>query len=97
MKLAKKFFLIVKKELHKRPAEVAQNVINFLSTLSEDQTSRCGIQNRVDVISGARKVVGKHRMLDTVQVNIDIIDHKVKEVIELFKPLVRRGIPFLWE
>ena len=36
-------------------------------------------------------------MLDTVQEKIDFIDHKVKEVIELFKPLVSRGIPFFWE
>ena len=92
--MAKKNVLIVNKELHKRPVEVAQNAINFLRTLSEDQTSRCGIQNRVVVISGARKVVGKHRMLDTVQDKIDIIDHKVKEVIDLFKPLVSKGIPF---
>ena len=95
--MAKKNVLIVKGEFHKRPMEVAQNAINFLSTLSKDQTSRCGIQNRVAFISGSRKVVGKHRMLDTIQAKIDIIDHKVKEVIELFKPLVRRGIPFFWE
>ena len=52
------------------------------------------MQNRVVVISGARKMVVKQRMLDTLQAKIDIIDHKVKEVIELFKPLVSRGIPF---
>ena len=28
---------------------------------------------------------------------IGIIDHKIKEVIKLFKPLVDRGIPFFWE
>ena len=42
-------------------------------------------------------MVRKHRMLDTIEDKIDIIDHKVKEVIELFKPLVSRGIPFFWE
>ena len=36
-------------------------------------------------------------MLDTVLEKIDIIDHKVKEVIKLFKPLVDRGVPFFWE
>ena len=36
-------------------------------------------------------------MLDTVQAKIGIIEHKVKEVIRLFKPLVDRGIPFFWE
>ena len=76
--------------------EVSQNSIDFLSTLLQYQTSKCGIQNRVAIISGARKVVGKHRMLDTVHAKIDIIDHKVKEVIELLKLLVSRGIPFLW-
>ena len=33
LKMAKKNVLIVKKELHKRRVEVAQNAINFLSTL----------------------------------------------------------------
>ena len=84
LKMARKNVLIVKKELHKRPMEVAQNAINFLTTLSEDQTKRFDIQNRVVIISGARKVVGKHRMLDTVHAKIDFKDHKVKEVIELF-------------
>ena len=42
-------------------------------------------------------MVRKHRMLDTVQAKIDIIDHRVQEVIKLFKPLVSRGIPFFWE
>ena len=77
--------------------EVAQNAINFLSTLSKYQTRRCGIQNRVATISRARKVVGKHRMLDTVHAKIYVIDHKIKELIELFKPLVSRGVPFFWE
>ena len=77
--------------------EVAQNAINFLSTLSEDQVRRFGIQNRVVIISWARKVIGKYKMLDTVQAKVDIISHKIKEVINLFTPLVSRGIPFFWE
>ena len=76
--------------------EVAQNAIN-LSTLSEDQVIRFYIQDRVVIISWARKVIGKYIMLDTVQAKVDIIGHKVKEVINLFTPLVRKGIPFFWE
>ena len=40
-------------------------------------------------------MVRKYRILDTVQANIDIIDHKVQEVIKLFKPLVSKGDSFL--
>ena len=36
-------------------------------------------------------------MLDTVHAKVDIISHKIKEVINLFTPLVSRGIPFFWE
>ena len=81
-------------EVQKRPVVTVENVIVVLSSLSNDLTNRYNIQNRVAIISGARKVITKHRMLDTVQAKIDIIEHKFKEVIRLFKPLVDRGIPF---
>ena len=86
-----------KGELDKRLVGLAENVVNFLSSLSDKQTHRYDIQNRLAIISGARKVIGKQRMLDIVQAKIDIIDHKVKGVIELFKPLKIQGIPFFWE
>ena len=76
---------------------MANNAIEFLSSLSDYLVSRYGIQNRVAIISGARKVIAKHRMLDTILAKIDIIDHKVREVIKLFKPLVERGVPLFWE
>ena len=65
--------------------------------MSDDLANRYNIQNRVAIIYGARKVIAKHRMLDTVQAKIGIIEHKVKEVIKLFKLLVDRGIPLFWE
>ena len=74
--------------------KVAQNAINFLSALSEDQVRRFGIQDNDVIASWDRKLIGKYGMLDTVHAKVDIISHKVKEVINLFTPLVRRGIPF---
>ena len=40
LKVAKQKILIVKQELNNKPMEVAQNAINFLSTLSKDQFRR---------------------------------------------------------
>ena len=94
---AKKKVLTVLWELQKRPVATAENAIAFLSSLSNDFIDRYGIQNRVAVVSRARKVIVKHKMLETVWSKIDVIEHKVKEVIGLFKPLVDRGIPFFWE
>ena len=42
-------------------------------------------------------MVGKYRMLDTMQAKVDIIIHKAKEVTKLFTTLVKKGIPFFWE
>ena len=36
-------------------------------------------------------------MLETIQAKIGIIEHKLQEVIRLFRPLVDRGIFFFWE
>ena len=94
---AKKKVSTVHGEVNKRSAEVAKNAIEFLSSLSNDLVNKYGIQNKVAIISGARKVIAKHRMVDTVLAKIDIIDHKVRQVIKFFKPLVDRGVPFFWE
>ena len=57
LEIAKKKVSIVKGELHKRLVGVAQNAVNSLSNLSEGQSSMYGIQNKVAVVSRARKVV----------------------------------------
>ena len=93
----KKKVLTVLGEVQKRLVATTKNVVSFLSSLSDDLANRYSIQNKVVVVSEARKVIAKHRMLETVQVKIDVIEHKVKEVIRLLKPLVDRGIPFFWE
>ena len=71
-----------------------ENFINFLSSFSDNFANRYGIQNKVSVVSGARKVVAKHRMLETVRAKKGVIEHKFWEVIKLFRPLVSRGLPF---
>ena len=72
LKVAKHKLLIVKQELNMKPMELAQNAINFLSTLLEDQVKRFDIQDIFVVISWDRKVIGKYRMLDTVQDKVEL-------------------------
>ena len=42
-------------------------------------------------------MVTKHMMMETVQAQIDITDHKVREILRMFKTLVNRGLPLFWE
>ena len=51
LKTTKLNIMIVKQELNKKPMEVAQNVVNFLSTLSEDQVRRFDIRYKFVIIS----------------------------------------------
>ena len=84
-------------EVNKRPLETAENAITFLISMSDGSASRYGIQNRIIIVSGARKIVAKHKMMETVQAKIEVTEHKVQEVFKLFIPLVNRGLPFFWE
>ena len=77
--------------------QVAQNSIEFLSALLEGQIRIMGIKDKVVVVSWARRVIGKYRMMETMQAKMDIINHRVKEVIGFFNPLVKKGITFFWE
>ena len=49
------------------------------------------------VITWARKVVNKYHHLAIVQAKIEVMHHQIKEFIELFNPLFRRGLPLFWE
>ena len=66
MKEAKKQAQIVSTEVNKRPLVTANNSITFLSFMSDGSTSRYGIQNRSVVVSGAKNIVAKHRMMEMI-------------------------------
>ena len=68
----------VKEALNKKPVDTTNNTINFLNTLSEEYLRTMGIKYRITMITSARKVVGKHQHLETVQAKIVIMQHQVK-------------------
>ena len=65
--------------------------------MTKDEIKKENIQDRFLVITLARKVLNKYHHLETVQAKIDIMHHQIKEFIELFNPLFKRGLPFFWE
>ena len=61
--------------LNKDPVGTTKNIINFLNTLSEEYLWTMGIKDMITMIIWARKVVGKHQHVETVQDKIDILQH----------------------
>ena len=94
MSEARKQFQIVGNEVNKKPLETAESTITFLSSLLDKATNSYSLQNRVIVVSEARKAIAKHRMMETVQAKIEVTKHKVREVVNFFRPLTNRGFPF---
>ena len=88
---------MVKHVLNKKPIDTANNAIKFLNNLTEEGIKKANIQDRVLVITWARKVVNKYHHLEIVQAKIDVMHHQIKGCIELFNPLFKRGLPFFWE
>ena len=78
MREDKKQAQIVLEKVNKRPLVTVENVITFLSSMSDRFASRYGIQNRIVVVSGARKIVAKHRIMETVWAKIEVTEHKVR-------------------
>ena len=93
---ARQNILMVKYVLHKNPIDTAHNAISFLNSLTEEEMRKENSQDRILLIMWERKVVIKYQHLDTVQVKKDIMNHQIKEFIELFNPLFKRGLPFFW-
>ena len=94
MRESRKQVQIVMAEVNKKPLETAESAITFLSSLSDEATNSYGLQNRVAIVFEAKKVISKHTMMDTVQAKIEVIEHKIREVVKLFRPLTNRGLPF---
>ena len=63
----------------------------------EDDIKKAGIRDRICVITWARKVVNQYHHLETVEVNIGIMEHEIKVFIKMFDHLVKMGLPFFWK
>ena len=87
----------MKQILNKISRDTAQNAICFLNKFSKEGIRKENILDRISTITCARKVVRKYQHLNTVQAKIDIMNHQIKELIELFNPLFKRSLPFLGE
>ena len=67
---ARKNVLMVKHVLNKKPIDTTNNAINFLNSLIEDEIKKSNIQDRVLIITWARKVVNKYHHLETIEAKL---------------------------
>ena len=83
--------------MDKKSLETAQNTINFLNTLSEEELETVGIKDRITVITWARKVIGKHHHIESVQAKADQMLQQVKSFKGLFTERFQKGPPSFWD
>ena len=71
--------------------------LTFLNGLIEDELKESNIKDRTSIINWERKVVNEHQHLDIIEAKIDIMTHQVKLFMDMYDPLFKKGLPFLWE
>ena len=94
---SKQIVTSTKEKLNKNPIDYANNAINFLNGLKEDELNTSNNKDRISIITQARKVANKYRHLDTVQAEIDIMAHQLKIFRDMFDPLFKKGIALFCE
>ena len=65
--VARKICTTVKETLDTKPTDTARNAINFLNTLSKEDLRTTRIKDMITVITWAKKVIGKHNHIESVQ------------------------------
>ena len=73
MREARKQVQVVAAKVNKKPSETTESAITFLSSLSDEATNKYGLQNRVTIVSEAKKVIAKHRMNETIHAKIELL------------------------
>ena len=63
----------------------------------EEDIRKANISDKISTITWARKVVRKYQHLDTFQAKMDIMNHQIKQFIEMFNPLFKTGLHLFWE
>ena len=79
-----------REKLNKNLVDYANNAINFLNGLLKDDLKKANIKDRISIMTQAKKVVNKYHHLDTVQANVDIMEHQVNIFIDMFDPLFKK-------
>ena len=97
MQAPRKSVTTVKEKLNKNPIEIANNTIHFLNGLTKDELKEAIIKEKFSIITWERKVVSKHRHLDTMEKKIAIMNQEIELFIESISPLCKKSLPFFWE
>ena len=84
MQSARQSVTAMKERLNKNPIEIANNTIDFLNGLIEDELKETNIKYRISIITCARKVVNKHQHLDTIEAKIGIMTYQVKFFMDVW-------------
>ena len=88
---------LVNENLDKKPLDNAQNVVNFLKTLTYEDMQEMEIRDRLAIILWARKLVNKHNLVKVVQEKENHMLMEVKYFKKMFQEQFDEGLPPFWD
>ena len=95
--VSRKSCTVVKETLDRKPTDTAQNTINFVNTLFEEELKTMGIKDMLEIITWERKAIGKNHHIESVEAKEDQMLHQVKYFKGLSVELLQKGLPSFWD
>ena len=83
--LAKQRLKLVNKTMERKPLATAQNVLNFLNSLTYQKLHDIGVKDRIAMVLWAKKFIHKHHLMKAVQDKTDEMISQVNDFKQAFK------------
>lgn len=78
--------------MQRRPAERAQNTVNFLSNISNHHLVNLKVQDRLGIIMRAKKFIEMHKLMNQVKMAVEKMRENVKQFHLQFKDVIDKGL-----
>lgn len=79
--------------MQRRPTERVQNVINFLSNISNHNLITLKVQDRLGIVMRARKFIEMHKLMNQVKMVAEKMREDVKQFQLEFKDVIDKSLP----
>lgn len=88
---------VLNETMAKRTPEIAQNAINFLNFITNEQLHTLEVKDRIMVIMWAIRVICKHNFVNNVKTKAEEMKNATRQMKIIFQPLFKIGLPAFWD
>lgn len=89
-------YVVLNDTMVKRIPDIAQNAINLLKIVTNEQLHTLQVKDRITVIMWAKRVICKHNFANSVKAKAEEMRNVVHQMKNIFQPLFKINLPTFW-